>query len=152
RRNQLLRHKDAALRGRAEIVFKSLRGGNRQKVYEEYKSILTLTPDATNGQSVFKRVCAQCHTHAGQGAAVGPDLTGVRNQRTDVLLLHILVPSSEIDAGYQAYVVETEDGRVLSGLIASETATSLTLRRALGEQETILRSNIASISASKLSL
>ena len=66
--------------------------------------------------------------------------------------MHILIPEYEIVPGFAGYVIETKDGRTLSALIASETATSLTLRQALGEEETLLRSNIASISATALSL
>jgi len=47
---------------------------------------------------------------------------------------------------------DSKDGRTTTGLIVAETATSLTLRRALGEEENVLRRDIASISASNLSL
>jgi putative membrane-bound dehydrogenase-like protein len=152
RRGQLLKHRDEMIRKRAEAIFKDLTGGNRQQVFAEYKAILPLKPDAANGHEIFKKTCAQCHTYAGEGAQVGPDLTGVRNQPPEALLMHILMPSYEIAAGFQAYEIETKDGRTLTGLIASETDASVTLRRALGEQETILRGNIASLSTANLSL
>jgi len=152
RRAQLLKHKDESVRKRAEELFKSLTGGDRQKVFEEYKSILTIKPDSTNGHVVFTKICAQCHTYAGEGAAVGPDLTGVRNQPPEALLLHILMPSLEIQPGFQATEIETKDGRLLTGLIVSETDTSITLRRALGEQESILRSHLESFAVANLSL
>ena len=44
------------------------------------------------------------------------------------------------------------DGRVLSGLIAAETANSVTLRREDGQQDTILRSNIEQLRASGKSM
>ncbi len=40
------------------------------------------------------------------------------------------------------YVVINDDGLTLTGMIESETATSVTLRRAEGESDTILRTNI----------
>lgn len=66
--------------------------------------------------------------------------------------MHILVPEHEITPGFTAYIVTTKEGRVLTGLISSETATSLTLKQALGKEETILRQDIEELSSSKLSL
>jgi putative heme-binding domain-containing protein len=89
---------------------------------------------------------------SGEGNVVGPDLTGIRNQPEDVLLLHIIVPEYEIMPTYACYNVETKDGRSLTGLLAVESAASITLRQALGHEEIIPRSNIATMSASSLSL
>ncbi len=152
RRAQLLKHRDESVRQRAEELFQRVSDGDRQKVYDEYKSILALEPDAKSGHAVFQKSCAQCHTYAGKGAAVGPDLTGVRNQPPEALLLHLLVPSLEIQKGFESSQIVTRDGRALVGSIASGTEASVTLRRPLAEPETILRSNIESIFVSSLSL
>ncbi len=152
RRTQLMKSKDEAIRKRATPLFESAGAGDRMKVYEEYKTILSLKANAANGHEVFKRVCASCHKMGSDGANVGPDLTGVRNQTAEVLLLHILVPEYEIYPGYISYEVETKDGESLTGLLASETASSVTLRRALGQEDTILRANIASMTSTSLSL
>ena len=45
-----------------------------------------------------------------------------------------------------------DDGRVATGIIAEETATSLTLRRAENQQETILRQNIEELTSTGASL
>ncbi|HND52035.1 MAG TPA: hypothetical protein PLV92_06555, partial [Pirellulaceae bacterium] len=58
----------------------------------------------------------------------------------------------EITQGYAAYVVTTKDGRVLTGLLAAETANSITLRQSLGKEDTILRDDIDDLVASRLSL
>jgi putative heme-binding domain-containing protein len=152
RRSQLMRNKDAEIRQRAAGLFKNEGRGDRQKVYEDYKSVLNLPSNASNGHEVFKKICSQCHTRRGEGVAVGPDLSGVQNQPAEALLVHILIPSYEIVPGYASYDIETKDGRTLSGLIASQTATSITLKRSLGATDSILRSNIAAISSSGLSL
>ncbi|MEO7677812.1 MAG: HEAT repeat domain-containing protein, partial [Verrucomicrobiota bacterium] len=152
RRNILMKHKDDAIRNRAAALFKDLHSDDRMKVYEEYKSVLALKPDAANGHAVFTRTCTSCHVFAGEGKAVGPDLTGIRNQPADVLLLHILVPEFEIMPIYSAYNIETKDGQSLSGLLAAESPSNVTLRQALGIEQVIPRSNLASISPSRLSL
>ena len=53
---------------------------------------------------------------------------------------------------YTCYNVETKDGQSLTGILAAETPGSITLRQALGHEETVQRTNIASMSASRLSL
>ena len=76
----------------------------------------------------------------------------MRNQPKEALLLHILIPEFEITKGFSAYVVETKDGRTLTGLVVSDTDTSVTLRQALGKEENVLRSDIERLESSKLSL
>lgn len=152
RRNQLMRNKDESIRKRATTLFKDLQSGDRMKVYEEYKSVLSLKPNPVNGHAIFSRTCTSCHVISGEGKLVGPDLTGIRNQPADVLLLHIIVPEYEIMPIYAAYNVETKDGQSFNGLLAGETTATVTLRQALGLEQVIPRSNIASISQSRLSL
>jgi putative membrane-bound dehydrogenase-like protein len=151
-RQRLMKHKDSVISTRAEVLFKELEGGGRMKVYQEYRSILSASADAKAGKSVFERACSACHTYAGVGGKVGPDLTGVRNQPADALLLHILVPNYEVLPAYQAVAVETNDGRSLSGWLMAETDNSLSLKNAFGTQESILRKNIKSLTNSGLSL
>jgi putative heme-binding domain-containing protein len=152
RRNTLLKHKDAAIRDRAAKIFAELEGGDRLKVYEEYKSVLQMKGNARNGHTVFTTACASCHRYHDEGFQVGPDLSGVRQQPADALLLHIIVPNAEIYPGFSAYEAETRDGRSITGLLVSETPTSVTIRAAQGLEETILRSELASLSSTSLSL
>jgi putative heme-binding domain-containing protein len=152
RRRQLTQYNDPAIKNRALALFKDQESGDRHKIYESYKSVLDLPGNSKNGHEMFKKICAQCHTYGGEGVAVGPDLTGVQNQPAEALLLHILIPSYEIVPGFTSYNVETRDGQMLTGLIVSETATTITLKRSLGATDSVLRSNIATISSSGLSL
>jgi mono/diheme cytochrome c family protein len=120
RRRQLTQHRDGDIRRRAEAIFGSI-AGDRAKVFESYKDVIGLASDPANGRAVFRRECASCHRLDREGSVVGPDLFGVRNQPKPAILLHILVPDQEITRGFAAYTVATKDGRVLTGLIASET-------------------------------
>jgi putative heme-binding domain-containing protein len=152
RRKQLTAHRDPALRERAKKVFAASAVGNRASVYEDYKSVVALTGHADNGRKVFLKTCANCHRLDREGTPVGPDLFGIRTQPKEAILLHILIPEHEITPGFGAYLVETTDGRILAGLLVGETANQITLRAALGREETVLRSDIESLSLSKLSL
>jgi putative membrane-bound dehydrogenase-like protein len=151
RRRQLTQHPDPEIRRRAEKLFGAI-AGDRAKVYESYKDVVELKADPSAGRSVFRRECASCHRLDQEGSAVGPDLFGIRNQPKEAILLHILVPDQEITEGFAAYNVATRDGRVLTGLIGSETPTSITVRQPLGKEDTILREEIEAISAGTQSL
>lgn len=151
RRRQLLQDQDADLRRRAVAVFGAVQA-DRAAVYEAFKGVLDLPADPARGHAVFRRECASCHRLDREGFAVGPDLFGIRNQPKSAILLHVLAPDLEITQGFAAYTVATRDGRVLTGLIASETPTSLTLRQQLGKEDTILRQEIEEIKSSKQSL
>jgi putative membrane-bound dehydrogenase-like protein len=151
KRRQLTQHRDTEIRHRALNLFGTV-SGDRAKVYEAYKDVVDLQSDPARGRAVFRRECTSCHRLDREGAEVGPDLFGIRNQAKEAILLHILVPDHEITPGFTAYTVATRDGRVLSGLITSESPTSLTLRQQLGKEDTILRTDVEDLSASKQSL
>ena len=151
-RMRLISDKNAEISNRAKILFRELEGGDRMKVYQEYKSALSSTVDAKLGKAVFQKACSACHTYQNEGGKVGPDLTGVKNQPADALLLHILVPNYEVLPAYQSISVRTNDGRSFSGWLVSENENSLTLRTTFGTDESILRRNISSLSNSGLSL
>ena len=69
RRRALERNK--TIGARAKKLFAKHAGGDRMKAYEAAKPILKMKADAANGAKMFTRACALCHTHSGQGHAVG---------------------------------------------------------------------------------
>lgn len=151
-RRRMMRNKNKEISARAETLFKELEGGERMQVYKDYRKIIEQPADAALGKVVFSRSCSACHTYNGEGGNVGPDLTGVKNQPADALLLHTLVPNYEVYTDYQAISVKTSDGSSLSGRLVAETENSLTLRTAFGTDESILRSKITSLTNTGLSL
>ncbi len=151
-RVRLMKSKEASVSTKANELFKELEGGDRMTVYQDYKAILGKAANAKAGAAIFQAQCAVCHTYAGKGGNVGPDLSGVKNQPADALLLHILVPNYEVYPSYQSVLVKAKDGSAVSGWVLSENENSLTIRTATGADEAILRSNIESLSNSGLSL
>lgn len=150
RRAAFAKHKD--LRERAEKLLGSATAPDRQKAFEAAKAALALKADATHGRELFRNLCASCHRLEREGHAVGPDLFDIRGQTKENILFHIIVPDAEIAPAFAAYLVSTKDGRTLSGIMASETATSLTLRGPLAQDSVLLRSEIAKVEASPNSL
>src|SRR5207248_2802541 len=68
------------------------------------------------------------------------------------LLVDILNPNQAIDNNYINYLITTKSGKSLTGIISAETASSLSLKRAEGQTETVLRADIDEIVSSGVSL
>lgn len=66
-------------------------------------------------------------------------------------MTQILAPNLEVSPNYLNYTLVTHNGRVMTGLLAEETETSVTLRRAEGTEDKVLRSNIDELVSSGLS-
>jgi putative membrane-bound dehydrogenase-like protein len=153
RLEQLRRHPDAKVRKRAQTLLAGQTSADRRKVVEDYGAALELKADSARGKAVFKKTCATCHRLENEGVEVGPDLlSALRNKSKEQLLSDILDPSREVDPRYINYLVTTKAGRTFSGMIAAETASSLTLRRAEKAEDTILRSQIEDIQATTKSV
>ncbi len=152
RRSLLLKIRDPKIRAQAERLFANEVPGPRQEVIAAYRSALSRESDPERGRVVFERECMTCHRLGEKGHAVGPNLSSVQRRTAEEILVHILDPNREVAPDFVEYNVALEDGRVLSGLIDSETATSLTLKCAEDAQDAILRRNIAEITSTGKSL
>ena len=89
---------------------------------------------------------------SGVGTAVGPDISDTFNRTREALLTDILDPSRVIDTGYVNYLVRTKSGSTVSGFIAAQTASSLTLRRGKDQEDVILRADVEDMRASAVSV
>jgi putative heme-binding domain-containing protein len=76
----------------------------------------------------------------------------MKNRGAEAILLNLLDPNREVNPQYLNYLVRMNDGRQLNGLIAAESASSVTLRRNEGATDTLLRIDIDDLKSSGLSL
>lgn len=154
-KQSLAAHLDKEIRDRAKPLL--AKGGglpnpDRQKVVEELLPLTQVAGDATAGKVVFKKTCAKCHTHSGEGAKIGPDLTGMAVHPKHELLIHIIDPSRSVEGNFRIYTIATDDGKVYSGLLASESKTAIEVIDVEAKKHTILRENIDELVASQKSL
>jgi putative membrane-bound dehydrogenase-like protein len=151
----LLEHPDRRIRFRAMTLLR--RGGalpnpDRQKVLEELLPLTKEKGDPIAGKAVFVNQCAKCHVHGTEGNRIGPDLSGMAVHPKDHLLADILDPSRSVEANFRAYTVTTTAGRFFTGLLASESKTTIELFDAEGKKQTILRQDIDELAATNKSL
>jgi putative heme-binding domain-containing protein len=147
----LVTQADTRHRARAAELFAGTKLARRQDVVAAYQKALELEGDPVRGKAVFKKECSACHQLEGVGFQAGADLSAIRDQGMEAILLNILDPNREVKPQFQSYVVATDTGRIITGLITAETANSLTIRRADGTTETILRIHIDELKSTTLS-
>ena len=85
--------------------------------------------DFEHGKTIFAAArCIVCHRYGADGGATGPDLTqaGGRFQLRD-LVEAIVEPSRVVSDQYKASIVQTADGRVVTGRIVVESPESITI-------------------------
>jgi uncharacterized repeat protein (TIGR03806 family) len=110
-------------------------------------SILALSGDAVRGKAIFTTNsvarCKTCHKAGDMGEMVGPDLSkiGAKYDKAG-LLEQMLEPSKTIDPAFTAYLLETKDGRVISGLAVEKTASGVVLKDAQGKTVRLSNSEI----------
>ena len=108
--------------------------------------------DAARGKGIFKEQCGKCHTHSGEGGKVGPELTGMAVHPAHELLIHILDPNRSVEGNYRSWTVTTDDGRVVTGLLAAESRTAVEIVDAEGKRHAIQRDEIDEFQPSPNSL
>lgn len=151
----LSNHVDKAIRDKVKPLMAkggALPNPDRQKVVDELMPLTEKEGDAVAGKAVFKKTCIKCHTHSGEGTRIGPDLTGMAVHPKKELLTHIIDPSRSVEGNFRIYSVTTDDGKVFTGLLASESKTAIELIDVEAKKHQILRENIDELVASPKSL
>jgi putative membrane-bound dehydrogenase-like protein len=152
RRQRILKIQNPAQRERAEKLLAGTIKPDRQAVVDAYQPALKLKGDAKHGAEVFSKICANCHNFAGTGNAVGPDLASIGDKSPETLLVSILDPNRAVEPRYIAYIIQTSKGETLTGVLGTETATSITLLQANTPPMQILRTDLTLLRSTGSSL
>jgi len=147
----LLKTPDEKVRARAAKLFAGTGPSKWVDEVAKYRKSLDLKGDSGKGRVVFKESCAACHKFGGVGEAVGPDLATIKDRTSESMLRGIIDPNREVLPQYTSYLLVTDDDRIVSGMMASETADTLTIRQSDGTAETVRRSVIQSLRGTGLS-
>jgi putative heme-binding domain-containing protein len=133
-----------------------LQGATREETLAEVRRLnndLRAAPgNALAGKALFKKHCANCHQLFGQGTKLGPDLTTANSLDREALLVSLVDPSSVIRKEFLSFVVQTIDGRVLTGLAVVRDDSGLTLVNAKNEKLVISAADIDELRESPVSL
>jgi putative membrane-bound dehydrogenase-like protein len=151
-RRVLARHKQPELQKRIKAVLASSGAEDRKPVLKRYQAALSLEADPKRGREVFKQNCITCHRIGKLGVNVAPDIADSRTAKPETLLLNIIDPNRAIDNNYFSYTIVLDSGKVLTGIIANETANSVTLRQPENKTVTLLKDEIEEMKSDGVSL
>jgi putative membrane-bound dehydrogenase-like protein len=152
---QLRNLRDKALDAQIAEVWGIVRTtpADRLKQIASWKGFLNAPAktDVMLGRAIYAKSCQQCHTLFGTGGKVGPDITGANRGSLDYLLENILDPSAVIPKEYTSTVIELKSGRVVTGIVKSESAAAYSVVTA-NETLTIPRPDVGTMTPSTTSM
>lgn len=94
--------------------------------------------DAEAGKNLFytktELSCVRCHKVQNEGGEVGPDLSAIAVTKDRKYLLESIVnPDAKIAEKFETIMLLTDDDRIVTGILRSESATTIELINAEGE-------------------
>ncbi|HTL18256.1 MAG TPA: PVC-type heme-binding CxxCH protein [Patescibacteria group bacterium] len=154
---QITNLKNEALNKRLTAVWGKVLNSDadKKRQMEHYRELLNTdrlkAADAAAGRVVFTQICAVCHKLYGQGASIGPDLTGSGRSNLDYLLENIVDPSAIVPEDYRVSEVELKDDRTITGLVVGKNEHTIALQTP-NEKITVECNEIAKMRQTNLSL
>ena len=125
----------------------------RQSEIENLVHAYTSAPlwaySAENGGEHFKKLCSACHVSNEQSQSLGPNLAGSGSKGIEYIVENVIDPNAVIGRDFQARMVLTDSGRVVSGLVGKETDSAVTIRTATTGSVTIARDEIETMQVSE---
>ena len=142
----LLNHSDVTVKYLTKSVINA-----EQKLYD--KNLVNSAGDFSNGQTIFKNNCLNCHKMGAEGQNIGPELTKIHEKLDKNGLFEALTfPSSSIVFGYETVFVKLKSGANYYGFIISENEKNITMKDISNQSSTILKSQIVTRTKDKKSI
>ena len=91
---------------------------------------------------MFAATCTVCHRAKGEGAQIGPDLSGAGAMGDESLLRNILTPNAQLESGYYRFDVELKSGDLVTGFFVREDPAGVVVRPIGADDRTIPRGEI----------
>jgi putative heme-binding domain-containing protein len=148
--------RDKVTVGRVQKLWGTVRAATASEKRQQMEHLAAVlkpgTGDVVSGKKQFAGICGKCHRLFGEGADVGPDLTGYERDNLGYWLENIVDPSAVIRDEYMTFKIDTIDGRCLTGIIAAQDKAVVTLRTPDGRVIRIARDQIEDMAAVRVSL
>ncbi|MEO6036331.1 MAG: PVC-type heme-binding CxxCH protein, partial [Verrucomicrobiota bacterium] len=113
-----------------------------QAKFAQYREYADAPGDTTKGKALFTTACMICHSVRGEGANIGPTLSGAGAVGTEGLLRSVLTPNAAVESGYYRYRAETSDNDLIEGFLVSQDPAEIVLRQIGSEDIHIARNKI----------
>ncbi|WP_282136857.1 PVC-type heme-binding CxxCH protein [Seonamhaeicola maritimus] len=110
------------------------------------------TGNVSNGKELYIFYCSSCHKMNGEGADIGPDLSGYDRSNTNYMVLNIVDPNADIREGYVNYVIKKKNGQVVVGILQDRSEYKVIIKPLGADPITITKEEINTMEAQKISL
>lgn len=110
--------------------------------FAHFRLMIAKPGNAEHGHALFATTCTVCHRAKGEGAQIGPELSGAGAMGDESLLRNILTPNLQIESGYYRFDVQLKSGDLVTGFFLREDASSVTIRPIGLDDRIIPRSEI----------
>jgi putative heme-binding domain-containing protein len=150
-------HSDAVVRDLFEPFIPEENRTKRLGTSFDPLKLLAMKGSSAKGRELFFNSktlqCRTCHQVGDKGKELGPkfDMIGKKYSRAEILE-NILDPSKKIDPKFRTWLVETDRGRVFSGLLVKRTDAEIQLKDATGKSVSIKTGEIELLIAQQKSL
>lgn len=128
---------------------------DKKQLIAKYRKLLTPAfvgkANLASGRMLFQKHCANCHKLFGVGGTIGPDITGAQRTSIDYLLENLVDPSAAVAKDFQMELIQTDSGRVITGMVVDETDLAVTIQTA-NEKVVLPKSEIEERALSKVSM
>lgn len=123
----------------------------------ETQLILNLPGNVSRGKQLFFEAqglqCKSCHRVDAQPDHLGPNLGAIGKKYNRAQLLEsIILPSKTIEPKYATYSVQTEDGKVYTGLLVQQDESDVVLRNAEGKEIKLVTEEVEQIAPQSTSM
>jgi putative membrane-bound dehydrogenase-like protein len=95
--------------------------------FEKFRLLAARPGDASRGKSTAA-LCQTCHLFKGEGAGIGPDLSGVGAMGLEGILRNVLTPNAAMENGYRIYRVELKSGDLVDAFFVNEDRDAVVVR------------------------
>lgn len=142
------------IKEQAEKLFPSPPSKNN-KPLPPIEELVKRSGEVNRGKLIFNTTgtCAKCHIVNDIGKEVGPNLSEIGSKLSPQAMFEsIIFPSAGVSHNYETYMIVTEDGTSISGVMVSDTPDSVTLKGADAIPKTVKKSEIEEMVVQKISL
>lgn len=130
-------HENENIRKQAEKLFGTNSKVDRETLVATLVGQINERGDASRGEVLYRKHCAQCHQATGELSAIGPNLAALTDRSTQSLLTAVVHPNKAVEAKYKQRILVTTEGETLKGVVIQENASGVTLGMSDGSRRTI---------------
>ena len=104
------------------------------------------------GAKIFQAQCAVCHSLAGKGGRVGPELDGIGHRGVERLCEDVIDPNRNVDRVFRYSVITLKNGTVLTGLFRREEGAVMIFVDPTGKEVVVEKATIVERKETETSL